>query len=377
MHPDDKRRPSAGNISERSPGAARKNDTSAPHESRAPVTTPVRPVARNLVKQSSHSNAGTAQAARRPTYRAIKCHGPVILICIVMVLFIIAQFLLRTDAFTGQNPYIALVVVQFFVFILPCAFVSAFGNHRIGSGLSQYNLRLFSPRLLGFLFSSLAVMLFGNMVIKYLGYILFGAVNSATVVYEHDNMFALIAATVLVPAITEEILLRGVIFTEYEKRGVGAFGAIVGSAVLFAFIHFDIKDFISYLFAGIILAVTVHVTRSLLAPIIVHLMNNTICLFTDTFLKRVSKESISSFFVFFLLMVLLLLALFAFFESLEWISNAKADSKAKESESADTNGNLRLIPVNTKISSILSGIFMTPAFIVVIILYILEMIIFR
>ena len=154
------------------------------------------------------SDGTIAPAVKRPAsvntrkyVRPAVCHGPAILVCIVMVLFIIAQFLLKTEAFTQQNPYIALVVVQFIVFILPCAFISAFGNRKMNGGLSQYNFRLFSPKLLGFIFSSLAVMLFGNMVIKYLGYMLFGAVGSSTVIYEHDNIFALIAATVLVPAV--------------------------------------------------------------------------------------------------------------------------------------------------------------------------------
>ena len=330
------------------------------------------------------SDGTIAPAVKRPAsvntrkyVRPAVCHGPAILVCIVMVLFIIAQFLLKTEAFTQQNPYIALVVVQFIVFILPCAFISAFGNRKMNGGLSQYNFRLFSPKLLGFIFSSLAVMLFGNMVIKYLGYMLFGAVGSSTVIYEHDNIFALIAATVLVPAITEEILLRGVVFTEYEKRGVGPVGAVAGSAVMFAFIHFDFKDFIPYLFAGIILAVVLHVTRSLLAPIIVHLLNNTICLFTDTFLKRVSKESISSFFVFFLLTVLLLLSLFAFFESLEWICSSRADKKFNNENNRDEDAHLRMVPANTKISYVFSAVFLTPAFIVIIALYIAEMLIFR
>lgn len=327
--------------------------------------------------KASFSVKRLSTGARKSYVDLKKCHGPAIIVCVVMLLFIVAQFLLRTEAFTRQNPYIALVVVQFIVFILPCAFVSAFGNHKMNGGLSQYNLRLFSPRLLGFIFSALAVMLLGNMVLKYLGYILFGTVSSTTVVYEHDNMFALIAATILVPAITEEILLRGVIFAEYEKRGVGAYGAIAGSAVMFAFIHFDIKDFIPYLFAGIILAIVLHITRSLLAPIIVHLLNNTICLFTDTFLKRVSKESISSFFVFFLLTVLLLLSLFAFFESLEWICSSRADKKATDDHLSDSDRNIRLIPGNTRISRIYSAVFLTPAFIIIIALYIAEMLIFK
>ncbi len=328
-------------------------------------------------EQSVKSAPTVYPREKTPTIILKKCHGPVILICIVMILFIAAQILLKSPALNKQNPYIAIVVVQFFVFILPCAFVSAFGNHKMNSGLFYYNLKFFSPRMLGFLFSALAVMLFGSMVIKYLGYLIFGSVGTATVVYEHDNMFALIAATVLVPAVTEEILFRGVVFTEYEKRNVGAFGAIIGSSVLFAFIHFDMGNFISYLFAGVILAVVIHVTRSLIAPILIHLLNNTICLFTDTFLKRVSKESISTFFVLFLLTVIFLVSLFIFIESLEWICSTKANRKTGKDSFSEQNDNLRLVPKNTKLSRIFSSVFLTPAFIVVIILYIINLVAFN
>ncbi len=377
MHPDEKRTPSEKKtVSDASPRRVirpaavppRKDPASVSLTDKKRISSPT-----GVTKGPSTVYPG----AKKPTINLKKCHGPVILICVVMILFILAQILLKTPAMNKQNPYIAIVVVQFLVFILPCAFMSAFANHKMDSGLSYYNLRPFSPKMLGFIFSSLAVMLFGSMVIKYLGYLLFGSVNSSTVVYEHDNLFALIAATVLVPAITEEILFRGVVFTEYEKRGVGPFGAIIGSAVLFAFIHFDTGDFFSYLFAGIILAIVIHVTRSLLAPILIHLLNNTICLFTDTFLKRVSKESISTFFVFFLLTVIFLVALFIFIENLEWICNSKANKKIGEDSLTTDSDNFRLIPQNIKLKTIFSSVLLTPSFIIVIVLYIVNMIAFN
>lgn len=380
MHPDDRHSPTPPKRKTTSDMASRPDIRHGDvPRGRSDASTSSRGKRAVVPAQTGGSVASPASSARtkKPDTKLIKCHGPVILICVVMILFILAQILLKTPALNKQNPYIAVVIVQFLVFILPCAFMSSFANHKMDSGLSYYNLRLFSPRLLGFIFSTLAVMIFGSMVIKYLGYLIFGAVGEPTVVYEHDNLFALIAATVLVPAVTEEILFRGVVFTEYEKRGVGPLGAILGSAVLFAFIHFDMGNFASYLFAGIVLAVVIHVTRSLIAPILIHLLNNTICLFTDTFLKRVSKESISTFFVFFLLTVIFLISLFIFIENLEWICSSKADKRSGESTSVSETQSFRLIPQNTGIKAILSSVFLTPTFIVVIILYIVNMIAFK
>lgn len=329
---------------------------------------------KNTGMRYSHNNSFEKNANRGVKSKAnvddntAKCNTPAAIVCVVMFLFVVAEFLLRTDIFKGQNPYVVLVIIQFLVFILPCAFFSATKNYKTSTELSTYNFRLFSPKLFGFIFSALAVILFGTMLLKYLGYVLFGFVNSTTVIYENHNVLALIASTVLVPAVVEEILIRGIVFTEYEKK-VGVFGAIIGSSFLFALIHFDIKDFLSYFFAGIILATVLHVTRSLLATITVHLLNNIICLFTDTFLKRVSKESVSSFFVVFLLTVLLLLALFAMFETLEWICSAKADSIANGKHSKTNIQTSRLIPHNTKFSFLFSSIFTAPSFFIALFIY--------
>ena len=326
----------------------------------------------NVSRTSQHIPSGNNTKAENSYNKGntatVKCNIPAAIVCVVMLLFISAEFLLKADVLKTQNPYVVLVIIQFLVFILPCAFFSATKNSKTNAELSTYNLRLFSPKLFGLILSALSVMLFGTMLLKYLGYILFGFVNSTTVIYESHNALALIASTVLVPAVVEEILIRGIVFTEYEKKA-GALGAIIGSSFLFALIHFDLKDFLSYLFAGIILATVLHVTRSLLATITVHLLNNTICLFTDTFLKRVSKESISSFFVIFLLTVLLLLALFAMFETLERVCSAKADSIANGNGRKTNILTSRLIPQNIKILSLLSSIFTAPSFIIALAIY--------
>ena len=303
-----------------------------------------------------------------------KCNIPALLVCVVMILLIISELVLKNANIGKQNSYIALVIVQFLVFLLPCAFFVSLKNNKFNGGLSYYNFRPFSPKLLGFTAFSLAVMIFGNMAIKYLGYIFFGFVNASTVIYADDNLIALLMATVILPAITEEILLRGIVFTEYEQNNTGALGAIIGSAFLFAFIHFDPKGFISYLFAGVILATALHVTRSLFVPIIIHLMNNSICLFTDTFLKRVSKESISSFFVFFMLVVLFLVALFFWLESLEWISNEKAARLVRKQNSIESINTGKLIPSKTKIREIIRSVLFAPMFIVVIIIYLFKIV---
>lgn len=298
------------------------------------------------------------------------CNLPSFLICVVMVLIIISEFILTGGSFSESDSYVALIIIQFFVYIIPSAFFSAFANHKIHSGLSDYNFRPFPPKLLGFTLLSLPIIIFGNMSIKYFDYILLGNINEATIIYESDNLLALIAATVIVPAIAEEILIRGVVFTAYENRGISPFIAIIGSSVLFAFIHFDLRNFISYVFSGIVLGILLHVTRSLIAPIIVHLLNNWVCLYTDTFIKRVSKESVSTFFVIFMLLLMFILFLFFWLESLEWICSSKSSELSKSPKQPDSEISHRIFSEKGQSAQMLKRIFVSPTFVSAFVIFI-------
>jgi membrane protease YdiL (CAAX protease family) len=90
-------------------------------------------------------------------------------------------------------------------------------------------------------------------------------------------MLYLALAFAVFPAITEEFTFRGVILAEYESCGVGA--AVFFSAFYFAMLHFDIALFPVYFAGGLILALSAYVTRSILAPIVIHTANNLFALF--------------------------------------------------------------------------------------------------
>ncbi len=326
------------------------------------------------MRQDNNAAPGSAnKTAERGTGAANtnkKCNIPSVLACVVMVLCIGADYLLLGNYINSANPYATVVIAQICVFLIPCAFFAVFsGTH----ALKSYKFRPFSPKMTGFVLSCLPMLVLGNMLIKYLGYIYFGTSGSATISASGSGDFLyILLSTVLVPAICEELLLRGVIFTEYEKR-LGAFGAILGSSLLFAFIHFDIQNFFSYFYAGIILGIAVHTTRSVLAPIILHLLNNFICIYSDTFLQKISKESISTVFVLFLFGVMMLIALFLFFESLEWICSYKAERLT--SHDTPSEGEVaRLLPARGKLTSIISRVIFAPAFLVAAAIYIIRII---
>ncbi len=76
----------------------------------------------------------------------------------------------------------------------------------------------------------------------------------------------------LMPAVFEELLMRGVVIRGYEKRGTKT--AAVLSAFLFGIMHLDVKNLLATIFMGLLLAYVVIKTGSILASILMHFTNN-------------------------------------------------------------------------------------------------------
>ena len=90
-----------------------------------------------------------------------------------------------------------------------------------------------------------------------------------------DNFGWLILNIILlagVPAILEELIFRGVILNGYKK--LGAVPAMVITSLLFALIHGSVQQFVFPLLFGLILSFAALKTGSVLAPIIIHFVNN-------------------------------------------------------------------------------------------------------
>ena len=76
----------------------------------------------------------------------------------------------------------------------------------------------------------------------------------------------------LAPAFAEEILFRGVIYTNLRPYGKNM--AILGSAVLFGFMHMNVSQFLYTTMAGVMLAVLYEMTGSVWSGVLIHMCNN-------------------------------------------------------------------------------------------------------
>jgi len=84
---------------------------------------------------------------------------------------------------------------------------------------------------------------------------------------------SLILTVGILSPISEELFFRGLAYTAIKNKFSMPLAAIVTS-VVFSIIHFDIYFFIVYFFIGIVLVISLELTQTILAPIILHVTYN-------------------------------------------------------------------------------------------------------
>lgn len=104
------------------------------------------------------------------------------------------------------------------------------------------------------------------------------------VYYDNPAIIVMYMTIALAPAIAEEILFRGVIFS--HLRPYGRTQAVLISAALFALMHQDISQYIYTFFAGICMAFMYELTGSIWCCTIYHMLNNELSVIYDVIYSR-------------------------------------------------------------------------------------------
>ena len=125
----------------------------------------------------------------------------------------------------------------------------------------------------------------------------------------HGTLLSLLSG--VLPAILEELFFRGILVTEYERRG--AVRAVLMSALLFSLCHFDMANFPAYAFAGILLAIVVFATDSLYAAMLLQIPYTVLLLLFGQYANTLYRITGSIELFLFLLVLLLLLSLLILF----------------------------------------------------------------
>ncbi|MBE6155315.1 MAG: CPBP family intramembrane metalloprotease [Firmicutes bacterium] len=122
----------------------------------------------------------------------------------------------------------------------------------------------------------IAVYIIANFIIQFVA-IIFPSVVKDYSVFESflsfDNLLMSVLVVAVLPAISEEILFRGVIFNSFQKK-FGSVIAIICSALIFGIYHLNWLQSIFAFILGLMLAYTYIKTKSLVVPMILHFLNN-------------------------------------------------------------------------------------------------------
>ncbi len=80
----------------------------------------------------------------------------------------------------------------------------------------------------------------------------------------------------MLPALVEELAMRGVVLGGYRKAGLGAWGCVILSSLAFGFMHLNLNQFVYASVMGIFLSLLVLATRSIFTSMFTHFLANSL-----------------------------------------------------------------------------------------------------
>ena len=236
--------------------------------------------------------------------------NPVTVLALVMYALLLLSRLIDAAFLARESQYLSIILLQLMIFPIPAhLYIRLKPREFVGA------LRLRPPKLSHlFLLLSASLMLITGCTLlgmlcgmmsaqpSFTLYDTFASINDGSV----GASIRLILAYGLLPAFCEELVFRGILCAELEKHGV--LYASVVSALFFAFLHFDLTALPVYLFSGILLALVMYVTRSVVASMVIHFAYNLFGIFVQAGLSGYCKSTGSVGLLAVLLIALLLLS---------------------------------------------------------------------
>lgn len=198
----------------------------------------------------------------------------------IILYVVITELVIIVNSYISYNEpdtYLTRIIVQTFGILLPVILYSKskgvdFADFYRVKPLSLKNCAVIIGlgvcwQFIGYILKFASTSLFGLFKVTY-------TVNTqktpiSTSPYE---LIPALLALVVLPAVAEELLFRGLVVRSYEKWGTKS--AIAISAVFFSILHLDIINVVATLLMGILLAYVVVKTDSILSGVLLHFVNN-------------------------------------------------------------------------------------------------------
>ena len=216
---------------------------------------------------------------------------PTALVLATYVLLLITK-VIDITLLNRENMYFSVVILQMMIFILPGALWCIFSGDKY---ISSLRFKMIRPDSILLIVSAAVAIAAGNLLLSILLGSLQGQVESFSLYdtfISNDNgsipnRIYLVMAYAVLPAICEEFVFRGILCHEYERGGV--MRAVIVSSVFFALLHFNLPNLPMYLFSGLVLALTMYASRSLVASIIAHFLYNLFGLFGQPYMNNLYR----------------------------------------------------------------------------------------
>ncbi len=240
--------------------------------------------------------------------------APGLVLCIYLLL--LCSRFLDTSVLSAGNSYLTVGVLQLLIFLLPAAIYCQLRGQKFRTRL---RLRLVGLEQLLLIPAATVVLVCGSLLISFaLGGIdglgeQFSLYDTFVAADSHGTdelLYSLLAFAVL-PAVCEEFVFRSILCAELERSGI--FASVTVSALFFAMLHFEAAQFPVYFFSGILLALVLYATRSVLGAVLVHFLYNLFGLIGRPYVTEFYSRTGSTELFVFLLIILFLLALMLFF----------------------------------------------------------------
>ena len=219
-----------------------------------------------------------------------------LLAAVVSVLLILSTFLDREILQFQDNLYLSVIILYILVLVMPGIFYSKLK----GAGyVEKLSFRVFGPNKIFFLIFIFFAMISGTMILKLFQYGMGIYMPEVTYFDRYlpsgtlmsTNVLYVILAFAVLPAVAEEFLFRGIILTEYAAGGAGQLNAMFLTALLYAMSYFDFVQFPVRFVIGLVFAMVLFVTQSLISSIALHILYNLFIIYTEDYMMRLAAQT--------------------------------------------------------------------------------------
>ena len=266
---------------------------------------------------------------------------PALPLLVSAIVFTISLFALITNKFIYQfsNELLAPVILQIVALVIPAYLAIMLGssNKNTSAQLKEIGCKSIRADHVFFMIfaamftmcASLALtLMLGGATSAARGITLLGTFTAGVNEFTVSTPY-LILTYVIIPAIAEEVLFRGLIFSRLEKISF-PFAAFV-SCVLSALYGFSLGGFIPALFVSLMAVTVLYTTGSLIACVIVHALVNLYKLFLEANISAYFISSLNN------LLLIVTVAIALFLSALLFFSEGARIFRERSQSIADGN----------------------------------------